>query len=373
MFRRPLDPAAAPRTSFRSAAVAMASVLLTGMLLKALPAASASAAPSAAGAGEYVVKDGDYLIGIARTLGTSLSALLAANGLTISSVVHPGDHLVVPAGATNPTAGAASSGGAGGAAGTYTVKAGDSLFVIARRLGAPFKDLLAANGFTASSPIYPGDQLAVPASATNPDAAAAVTASVASSPTTASYTVRSGDYLFGIARNFDIPITTLLQLNGLTLDSTLHPGATLQVPADAVASQPPPPPPADTVAAKIDTVIAFAKAQLGKPYRFNAAGPDAFDCSGLTAAAYAQIGLWLPHQSAMQANRGIAIDWRTQDIQAGDLVFMFSSGHPGIISHVGLAINSWQWVQAPRAGDVVRIGPIPSDDVIQAVRRYVTD
>jgi hypothetical protein len=40
---------------------------------------------------------------------------------------------------------------------------------------------------------------------------------------------------------------------------------------------------------------------------------------------------------------------------------------------VGLAINSWQWIQAPRPGDVVRIGPIPSDDIIQAVRRYVTD
>jgi cell wall-associated NlpC family hydrolase len=184
--------------------------------------------------------------------------------------------------------------------------------------------------------------------------------------------VKSGDYLFGIAKQYDIPVTSLLQLNGITLESTLLPGATLQLPAGAVASTPAAPPADASVAAKIDAVIAYAKAQLGKPYRFAAAGPDAFDCSGLTAAAYAQIGIRLPQQSLLQSYRGVAVDWHTEDIKAGDLVFMFSSHNPTVISHVGLAINSWQWIQAPRAGDVVRIGPIPRDSVIQAVRRYVT-
>ncbi|MGD9997433.1 MAG: LysM peptidoglycan-binding domain-containing protein [Ilumatobacteraceae bacterium] len=351
--------------------IVLAVVLSSGLVFSSIAPDTVSAAPSA----EYVVKDGDYLIGIARKLGTSLAQLLAVNDLTVTSVVHPGDHLLIPEGATSPAGGGAS---AAAATATYTVKPGDSLFVIARKLGAPFGDLLSTNGLTDESVIFPGDQLNVPASATNPNAGAAAASTSTSTgasgtQATASYTVKSGDYLFGIAKNYDIPISTLLQLNDLTLESTLLPGATLQLPAGAVASTPPPPPADAPVGTKIDAVIAFARAQLGKPYRFNAAGPEAFDCSGLTAAAYAQIGVSLPHQSQMQSNRGVPVDWRTEDIKAGDLVFMFSSNNPGVISHVGLAINSWQWIQAPRAGDVVRLGLIPNDNVIQAVRRYVTD
>jgi LysM repeat protein len=346
--------------------IVLAVVLSTASVFSTLAPAVASAAPTA----EYVVKDGDYLVGIARKLGTSLTQLLAANNLTVTSVVHPGDHLVVPEGATNAGAGAAPA----ASAATYTVKPGDSLFGISRKLGASLADLLATNGLTDTSVILPGDVLNVPASATTPDAGAATASSSSSAggPSTASYTVKSGDYLFGIAKKYDIPVTTLLQLNSLTLESTLLPGATLQLPAGAVAATPAAPPADASVDAKIAAVIAFAKAQLGKPYRFAAAGPDAFDCSGLTAAAYAQIGVRLPQQSLLQSNRGVAVDWRTEDIQAGDLVFMFSSHNPTVISHVGLAINSWQWIQAPRAGDVVRLGPIPNDNVIQAVRRYVT-
>jgi cell wall-associated NlpC family hydrolase len=74
----------------------------------------------------------------------------------------------------------------------------------------------------------------------------------------------------------------------------------------------------------------------------------------------------------MQAMRGIAVDWRTEPIQAGDLVFMFTNSHPDVISHVGIAIDSKRWIHAPRSGDVVRVGMLPSADKIQAVRRYVT-
>ena len=58
----------------------------------------------------------------------------------------------------------------------------------------------------------------------------------------------------------------------------------------------------------------------------NGAGPTAaappapvFDCSGLIRAAYATVGVDLPHYSVTQANRGRAIDWRTEPIRAGDL------------------------------------------------------
>jgi cell wall-associated NlpC family hydrolase len=73
----------------------------------------------------------------------------------------------------------------------------------------------------------------------------------------------------------------------------------------------------------------------------------------------------------MQANRGVAVDWFTQDIRAGDLIFMATTDAPGVIGHVGIAIDSTRWIHSPRAGDVVRQGFIPADSRLLAVRRYV--
>ena len=115
----------------------------------AIPAA---AAPSSAGSGTYTVRSGDSLFGIARRLGVSSGSLLAANGLTLNSVIHPGQRLAIPAAAAPISAGS----------GTYTVRSGDSLFGIARRLGVSSGSLLAANGLTLNSVIHPGQRLAIP-------------------------------------------------------------------------------------------------------------------------------------------------------------------------------------------------------------------
>jgi cell wall-associated NlpC family hydrolase len=122
---------------------------------------------------------------------------------------------------------------------------------------------------------------------------------------------------------------------------------------------------------KIQKVLAFALAQVGKPYVAYQAGPNGYDCSGLTMAAYAEIGVSLPHYSAAQATYGIAIDRTTQQIQPGDLIFLESSPGSGIIHHVGMAVSATQWVQAPRTGEFVHVGPIPFNRVV-AVRRLVT-
>ena len=380
MLHRRLNSRSVPKVRTRRVTrLTVAALLGSSTLgLLAVPAAHAAPAPSQRAAAEYIVKKDDYLFAIAKKLGTPLADLLAANSMTVTSAINPGDHLVVPASATNPTAShpTATPAAPAVASATYTVQSGDYLFGIARALGTSLTSLLVANSMTATSAIDPGDQLVVPATATNPNA----TPAAAPAAATSTYTVKAGDYLFGIARLYNIKLGTLLQLNDLKSTSVVLPGATLKIPAGAVAittapgqaaSAATPPPPSG--ATKAEIVVAYAKAQLGKPYRFNTAGPDTFDCSGLSAAAYAQVGLWLPHQSAMQSTRGVAVDWRREDIKAGDLVFMYSSSHPGVISHLGIAINSWQWIHAPRSGDVVRIGLIPSDDVVQAVRRYVTD
>ena len=103
---------------------------------------------------------------------------------------------------------------------------------------------------------------------------------------------------------------------------------------------------------------------------FFTAGPGAFDCSGLTMAAYSRVGVSLIHQAASQARRGRAVDFWSQPIKAGDLVFL-DGDWDGTIDHVGMALGPTTWVQASQSHDRVMTGPLPPRSVIIAVRRLV--
>ena len=100
--------------------------------------------------------------------------------------------------------------------------------------------------------------------------------------------------------------------------------------------------------------IEFARQQLGEPYVWAAAGPDAWDCSGLTMMAWRQGGIALPHYSAAQYQQTKHIT--AADLKAGDLVFWGTS--PNTIHHVALYIGNGQIIQAPRTGDVVKVSPL---------------
>lgn len=93
------------------------------------------------------------------------------------------------------------------------------------------------------------------------------------------------------------------------------------------------------------TALAFAKTQLGKPYRFGAAGPDAYDCSGLTSVAWEKAGVSLSRTAATQFQDGRAIS--RSELQPGDLVFFYSSTRP---SHVALYAGNGIVLQSPRPG-----------------------
>jgi cell wall-associated NlpC family hydrolase len=95
--------------------------------------------------------------------------------------------------------------------------------------------------------------------------------------------------------------------------------------------------------------LAFARAQLGKPYRFAAAGPDAYDCSGLTSAAWRAAGVILPRTSQAQFHVGRYV--AKADLQPGDLVFFYSSTAP---SHVALYVGNGMVIHAPHSGSTVR-------------------
>ena len=111
--------------------------------------------------------------------------------------------------------------------------------------------------------------------------------------------------------------------------------------------------PNDTAAA----AVTFALAQLGAPYRWGGDGPGGFDCSGLTQAAYASAAIGLPRVAQAQFDAGPTVAPGAA-LDVGDLVF-FGSG-PSAVAHVGLVVASGEMIDAPHAGDVVRIDTFPS-------------
>ena len=113
---------------------------------------------------------------------------------------------------------------------------------------------------------------------------------------------------------------------------------------------PPAPPPSSVVAPTAASQVAVdtALAQLGDPYVYGAAGPDSFDCSGLTMYAWSAAGVALPHSSSMQSTVGTPVSY--SDLQPGDLVFFYSP-----ISHVAMYIGNGLIVSAPHTGDVVKV------------------
>ena len=290
-----------------------------------------------------------------------LTELLTVNKMSTTSVIHPGDKLSVPKGGVVPLTKV--TGGATLGPSTDVTRSAAS--AAAPVVTTPAKS---SNGKTTSAPTTSTSSTSTP----TPVAA-----------TSSSYVIKNNDYLSAIATQHGVTLTALLKANNLTATSSIQPGDKLTIPPPTLPL-PPTSSPQDTSttttlpagdpttsAGKIAIVLTYLKAQIGKPYFFNTAGPDSFDCSGLVSAAYLQIGINLPHQSLLQSRKGTAVDWHTEAILPGDLVFEFSHANPTVISHVGVAIDATHWIQAAGTNIPVAIGPMPATDKIQAVRRIV--
>ncbi|SFL25797.1 C40 family peptidase [Streptomyces pini] len=117
----------------------------------------------------------------------------------------------------------------------------------------------------------------------------------------------------------------------------------------------------DSYAAKADKVLAFAEAQLGKPYVWGATGPNSYDCSGLTQAAWLSAGVSLPRTTYDQVEAGTRI--AKADMRPGDLVFFYDD-----ISHVGVYAGGGQMIHAPKPGAEVRYESVDYMPFHSAVR-----
>ncbi|MFB9070825.1 LysM peptidoglycan-binding domain-containing protein [Citricoccus parietis] len=197
-------------------------------------AAPASSGGSTTGASTtaktYTVVSGDTLYGISSRHGVSLSTLLKANGIAASATIYPGQQLKLSGTGSTP----AGSPTGNAAASTYTVKSGDTLSGIAARNGMGLSVLLKANGLSSTATIHPGQKLKLSGNAT---VAPASSGSSAGS-SVQSYTVKSGDTLYGIASRNGISLSTLLQANGFSETTTIHPGQKLKLSGSGSSAAP---------------------------------------------------------------------------------------------------------------------------------------
>lgn len=115
------------------------------------------------------------------------------------------------------------------------------------------------------------------------------------------------------------------------------------------------------VSGRAGAAVSYALAQVGDAYVYGAAGPSAFDCSGLTMMAWAQAGVGLPHSSGAQMGSGSPVS--QSDLQPGDLVFYYSP-----VSHVGIYIGNGQIVHAANPSTGVQVSPVFSMPYSGAVR-----
>jgi cell wall-associated NlpC family hydrolase len=110
--------------------------------------------------------------------------------------------------------------------------------------------------------------------------------------------------------------------------------------------------------------VATALAQVGKPYSYGAAGPGAFDCSGLTMYAYAAAGIRLPHSSTAQYGMGRPVS--RSELQPGDLLFFYSS-----LSHVAMYVGNGRMVHAATQGTPVQVVDVSYMPSYMGARRLV--
>ena len=96
-------------------------------------------------------------------------------------------------------------------------------------------------------------------------------------------------------------------------------------------------------------VVGIAMQYLGTPYVWGGSSPSGFDCSGLVAYVFAQVGISLPHYTVAQWSYPNAVSVPRNELQPGDLVFFAGLGH------VGIYVGNGQFIHAPHTGDVVRI------------------
>jgi LysM repeat protein len=187
-------------------------------------ATSVWGAPGVAEPATYVVGWGDTLGLIAARYGTTVSAIAQANGVTNPNLIYVGQRLTIPGSSSPATTGS----------GLYVVQSGDTLSAIAVRYQTTVQQLVQMNGLTNPNLIAVGQRLAVPQgeSSVSPGGQS----DTGTSRAAASYQVRAGDTLLGIAVRFGVSMWDIVVANNIANPSLIYVGQTLVIPGDGGSS-----------------------------------------------------------------------------------------------------------------------------------------
>lgn len=255
----------------------------------------------------YRVLPGDSLWGLSRKFNVSVTNLQEWNQLN-SSTIYVGQTLTI--------------GKSDSVATTYKVKAGDSLWSIAKKYGTTVQNIKNLNQLTTDI-IYVGQTLAVSGSTTSTPPV--------QSGASSSYIVKAGDTLSGIAKKFGTTVQSIKQVNGLTSD-IIKVGQNLKIASSNSTSQ--------TTSNLADLIIAEGKKYIGTPYVWGGSTPQGFDCSGFLSYVFARNGKSLPRTVETIWNAGQPVS----TLQKGDLVF-FETYKTGP-SHAGIYLGNRQFLHA---------------------------
>lgn len=185
---------------------------------------SSSSSTATTTAGTYTVKAGDTLSAIASRYSTSSSTLALLNSLSNPNLIYVGQVLKVSSNASTSSLTSSSANSTVTTAASYTVKAGDTLSAIAAKYGTTYQALASANSISNPNDIYVGQVIKVSATAT-----AASSQAASSTNSNGSYTVKSGDTLYGIALANGLNWQTLAKQNGISDPNVIFVGQKLSL------------------------------------------------------------------------------------------------------------------------------------------------
>lgn len=185
---------------------------------------SSSSSTATTTAGTYTVKAGDTLSAIASRYSTSSSTLALLNSLSNPNLIYVGQVLKVSSNASTSSSTSSSANSTVTTAASYTVKAGDTLSAIAAKYGTTYQALTSTNSISNPNDIYVGQVIKVSATAT-----AASSQAASSTNSNGSYTVKSGDTLYGIALANGLNWQTLAKQNGISDPNVIFVGQKLSL------------------------------------------------------------------------------------------------------------------------------------------------
>lgn len=227
---------------------------------------------------------------------------------------------------------------------TYVVRPGDSAWKIARRVGVPTEQLLAANGLSERSVLRPGQRLQVPVEGERQRRAPEGAASGLT------YVVKRGDTLSEVAHRYGVSPRLLARANHLSNPHHLRVGQKLYLPPRP-GGQGGERPSEQASELPGRSLVETALQYRGVPYRWAGMSTRGMDCSGLVARVLLAHGIRAPHSSRELYRLGRPVS--REELQPGDLVFFATRGRG--ISHVGIYLGGGKFIHASSSAGRVQV------------------